>query len=571
MPRKSTRRSVGTERNSVPEAPQDSKTGRTRHAKDKPGGIPALVARDLPSVTIDAVLDVAVPTQETDPAAKSPIRVEVDATFLQSAVLRQAVAENLAPLHDKIARTSLLVNTAFADWRPVRLSEAEQARGLYVPPEADASATVKAAIEAGVDVIRDANSSATIRLRNTRELKDITKDITKPARQREDGVRGEVQLGPLIELLYSKRSATSLVSNPIYTSCKAEFEAEEILKQVTQTLGEDGPDDDEEPQDLVDLTAAQYVEDAVHRQMDPATAPETRLAYDNKIPNSSGKDEVQRELLKTFVLRPGPSDVTSYHDFHTLQIAFANVWTKLFNGEIERLGRELYRRYVDLKDFTGSKDPDLKVSTTDDLRRLIDEIKKLSQFVDDELPSALRPEGSQAPTAGGLPITPENVARGGVALATGGASVFIEWAFNELVKLGNRPQRVQWNSFPLLLNPGRGNIIELLPPEPNAVYPSQVEIVLETDANSFKKQLVFQQWDTDTRGPIFTANAQNWPPPITKSTLRVNTAQVASGTIKFFSEDEVISEVLLGRYVLGNLAEVLTDRTRVTFRWKGQR
>jgi hypothetical protein len=305
--------------------------------------------------------------------------------------------------------------------------------------------------------------------------------------------------------------------------------------------------------------------------MDPATAPETRLAYGTTIPNSSGKDKVQLELLKTFELRPGPSDVTSYHDFHTLQIAFANVWTKLFNGEIEKLGRELYRRYVDLKDFTGSTDPELKVSTTDDLRRLIDEIKKLSQFVDNELPSTLRPEGSQAPTAGGLPIKPEDAGRVGLALATGGASLYIEWALNELVKLGNRPQKVQWTSFPLRLNPAKGNIIEMLPPEPNAVYPGQVEIVLQTDAGSFKKQVVFQQWDADTRGPIFTGSAQNWPPPLTESRLALNTAQVATGTLKFVSEDEVINEVLLGRYVLGSLAEVLTDRTRVTFRWKGQR
>ena len=33
----------------------------------------------------------------------------------------------------------------------------------------------------------------------------------------------------------------------------------------------------------------------------------------------------------------------------------------------------------------------------------------------------------------------------------------------------------------------------------------------------------------------------------------------------------MVHEVLLGRYVLGDLAEVLKERTQVTFRWKGQR
>ena len=64
-------------------------------------------------------------------------------------------------------------------------------------------------------------------------------------------------------------------------------------------------------------------------------------------------DATQSRILQTFELRPGASDVTSYHDFHTLQIAFPHVWTRLFDGELEALGRELYREYVKLKDFGG--------------------------------------------------------------------------------------------------------------------------------------------------------------------------------------------------------------------------
>ena len=72
--------------------------------------------------------------------------------------------------------------------------------------------------------------------------------------------------------------------------------------------------------------------------------------------------------------------------------------------------------------------------------------------------------------------------------------------------------------------------------------------------------------------PIYSADLQNFGGghgPIDR--LVLNAAQVQNGTLKFISEDEIVNELLLGRYVLGDLAERLKDRTRVTFRWKGQR
>jgi hypothetical protein len=313
------------------------------------------------------------------------------------------------------------------------------------------------------------------------------------------------------------------------------------------------------------------VKDSVNVQMELITAPESQLAYD-KIPNSSNDDKIQRGILDKFKVQPGASDVTSYHYFHTLQVAFQHVWTRIFDGQLTSLGRDLYREYVRLKDFSGSTAPDFPVGTLADLRRLIDEVKKLSEFVDEDVPANLRPLGSE-PKNNGLPIpTPEDVGKGGAAVLTGGASLFIEWAFNELIKAGNKPVVATWDAFPLKVNEGRGNIVELLPPERNALPPGTVEIVLETDANSYKKKISFQQWDRDTQRPVYSADLQNFGGghgPIDR--LVLNAAQVQGGTVKFISEDEIVNELLLGRYVLGDLTAQLTDRTRVTFRWKGQR
>jgi hypothetical protein len=212
------------------------------------------------------------------------------------------------------------------------------------------------------------------------------------------------------------------------------------------------------------------------------------------------------------------------------------------------------------------------------LRRLIDEVKKLSQFVQEDIPSSHRTEGGDQ--TGKSEPKPEDVARVGGAVATGGVSLFIEWAINELIKLGNNPVKVTWKSFPLKLKEASDNIIELLPPKQNAVDPGNVEIVLETDSNSFKKQIGFQQWDSNTQRPIYNAEAQNFgsghgsersPSGAIIDRLLLNTSRIASGTLKFVSEDEFVNQALLGRYVLGDLTEVLKDRTSVTFRWKGIR
>jgi hypothetical protein len=63
----------------------------------------------------------------------------------------------------------------------------------------------------------------------------------------------------------------------------------------------------------------------VRRQVDSATAPETRPRFD-VIPTGERTDATQAQILKRFSLQPGPSDVTSVHDFNVLRIAFEHVW-----------------------------------------------------------------------------------------------------------------------------------------------------------------------------------------------------------------------------------------------------
>jgi hypothetical protein len=513
-------------------------------------------------------------SEEVTLKVNTPESVAVDALFRTDAALRHTITENLKSLRGESEAVAARVENAWK-FRPSQLSADELSRRHFVAPGEDPGEVQEKVIMSGVDALRSAKTEHALTLQNTAELKKLIKNNQESG----DSLEGVVELGPLFEFIQRRGAGPLRSAELTSTRYRAEADAENILEGV-----ENG-DRDMNGKPVARghaLTSAavetkELVINTVNMQIMSATAPESQLTY-AKLPNSADEDKAQQTILQSFELREGPTDVTSYHDFHTLQIAFEHVWTEIFDGQLASLGRDLYSEYVKLKDFSGSSQPDLQVSTIADLKRLIEEIKKLSQFVHEDIPSSLRPEGGGQGINGWVSVKPEDVARAGVGLATGFASLFIEWAFNELIKLGNKPVIIAWKDFPLKLNEGKGNIIERLP-EQYAVYPGNVEIVLETDSNSFKKQIVFQQWDSDTQRPIYSAEIQNFggghgselgPSGTIIDRLLLNTLQIASGTLKFVSEDELVPQLLLGRYVLGDLTEVLKDRTRVTFRWKGR-
>jgi hypothetical protein len=500
---------------------------------------------------------------KVEPKLYTPQSVAVDALFRTDAALRRAITENLKPLRGQSEAVVARVEKAW-NFRPSRLSAEELARRHYAAPGSDSSEVLHTVIMGGVDALRSAKTERALVLRNSAELKRLIRN-----QESGDSLHGVVELGPLIEFIQRRGAGPIQGAELTSTPYAAEAEAEAILGAIGHKDG--APVARQQALTSNALEAEELVKKTVNKQMESATGPEAELAY-GKIPNSADEDQAQKAILQSFEPRKGPTDVTSYHDFHTLQIAFEHVWTEIFDGQLASLGRDIYGEYVRLKDYSGSIAPDFQVGTLADLRRLIDEVKKLSQFVDEETPAVLRPAGSDQKTSGLPTPTPEDVVRIGGEVATGGAMLFIEWAFNELIKLGNKPVVVTWNDLPLKLNEGRGNIIELRPPETNALPQGSVEIILETDTNSYKKRISFQQWDRQTQRTVYNADLQNFGGghgPVDR--LVLNFVQVQDATLKFVSEDEIVNELLLGRYVLGDLTAKLQDRTRLTFRWKGQR
>jgi hypothetical protein len=61
--------------------------------------------------------------------------------------------------------------------------------------------------------------------------------------------------------------------------------------------------------------------------------------------------------LDALELRGGPADAVAYHDFHSLQIAFRNVWRRVFDEGLRARGEELYERWVAVRRYAGLGEP----------------------------------------------------------------------------------------------------------------------------------------------------------------------------------------------------------------------
>lgn len=66
-----------------------------------------------------------------------------------------------------------------------------------------------------------------------------------------------------------------------------------------------------------------------------------------------------KETINRLELSGGPANVTAFHDFHTLQIAFEDVWTAAFDDRLRDQVSELYRQSVALHEEYGLEVPPL--------------------------------------------------------------------------------------------------------------------------------------------------------------------------------------------------------------------
>ncbi|MCB0196733.1 MAG: hypothetical protein KDJ65_32575 [Anaerolineae bacterium] len=158
-------------------------------------------------------------------------------------------------------------------------------------------------------------------------------------------------------------------------------------KALDDSMGVNGSTDIEQPietdsngtSNLAEIFTEEDIKHQLLVQMKNATSPEGTLQYGIK---SRATQEDIQEITKQFGLQGGPADVTAYHDFYDLQIAFDHIWRELFDEQIEQLGKELYEQYIELK--TYDPDPMDTISSKEQLQKLWATLAKLKMDAAEE-------------------------------------------------------------------------------------------------------------------------------------------------------------------------------------------
>ena len=548
------------------------------------------------------------PPVEPPPAApsaggatlKTPRRIALDAAFKERDDLRQGLAEHLGQRRGQRDQVDERVERAFAEFTPTLRTPGAPAPRRQVPPGAAPAEAVREVMRERLGTLTTALPAPRIAIRPDNPLIAWTGDDGDPDTSRS----GLIPLDTLITLMDVRGlSARTHGLTPALAVCQAERAAQSIVEEIERIAGgmatPDMPDTPETPENpeaggMTGNAAGNapsngavsgFVARAVDVQMATASAPEAQLSY-GLIPNGADKDAAQARLLETFQLRPGPTDVTAYHDFSTLQIAFEHVWTRIFDGELEDLGRQLYREYVGLKDFLGY-DPataDRPISSLDDLTWLIGEIRALSQIAQDALPpgkdraplgTANIPKGSNDLAKDATEFV-ESLPGGrvGTALGTLGISELVIWFLNEAANFGKKTALL-WDDLVNGRELQRGDRI-IGRVDQLAAAPGTFELVLKTDISK-KKEVAFEIFDEASQkfGNLEkVANASgrilvdgNGQPEFYEDRNRIPLPSplLPIGLLEFSSQD---NGHLVGRYVLGDLDKIVPDGGRLTLYWK---
>lgn len=542
-----------------------------------------------------------------DPAGDTALDRGIGEIFRHDEAIDTALTANLKPRSLASRAVADRANAAFSDFNPSALSAADRARANYLSPGDNLTQSMTTLIGAGTDAMRADPAYRSLRLALSPEFKRLVKE--KEALEGE--VLGTVELRELIRFVTDRPGAGPLTRNPTLTGCAAEVEVEaerrlqEVERSADQRPADPGPvggvgvaalavaspsaaevhgaievpGDADRAKASGGGEAAKLVRDQVSLQMRTTTSPEQQVAFG---PRTS--QEIDEKAVETFELRDGPSDVTSYHDFSSLQIAFEHVWSEVFDSELKGLGRELYQEYVKLKIFTGTDDDDRPISTLDDLRQLIGEVRTLSQLTDEGIPTTLTTAAGTTTTGKATGSTDlKNI----VKVALDPASVITDNIKDDTVRamvdpagalfdavgklLAGKPQ-LTWDSFPGPL-PVNADIIEVSVEE-NVMEAGVVAIAIANTKDTWWwKGLEFRELGAD--GSVVSTFKISTDPndsdvwdPRSHDVLPLYTPQLRNGLLEFKKAAPGIGfGIHTGYYVLGGLDQGIKDRARVTFTW----
>lgn len=145
-----------------------------------------------------------------------------------------------------------------------------------------------------------------------------------------------------------------------------------------------GDDDGDEDSDSDGDDEADFGRDAMRARLDRQIAGQVAslAAYDGDETSGPLDDLLHvQEVINRIESGSGPANITAFHDFHSLQIAFKSVWTAAFDARLQDQAAELFDAVVRLDADYGVPVPDLAaIRDVNDFRKALADIRGLGDY-----------------------------------------------------------------------------------------------------------------------------------------------------------------------------------------------
>jgi hypothetical protein len=194
-------------------------------------------------------------------------------------------------------------------------------------------------------------------------------------------VSGEVSLAEVVEYIRDTTGGGTLEhTRPVIENCLKAKEAERLFEEALAKCRADSNGESEEPEtgtetpetpETPELTTSSLLREQITRQMKHTTPPEQELKYGVELDG-----EIVARIPK------GPADVTAYHDFHELQIAFEHIWTEVFDKSMPTFFRSIYSEMVRYKNRVSGTDELPPVRDVRDMRSLYEDFVELQEAIE---------------------------------------------------------------------------------------------------------------------------------------------------------------------------------------------
>lgn len=311
---------------------------------------------------------------------RNPVAV-LDQSFKLSDSLKKKTNARLAEKLRVTRRAALAAKAAFADFFPSRIHKDLRLKDTYFAPGDDLRTAQQAVMTKDIEQagIKSLQKGFTLKI-GTENLLNMGIDPTATTK-----IKGPA-LARLHEHIKSLLRYGGIFGQKMSRDkCLAGVKAQAIESQfsgggapVPEVPPGGGLPPVQEPGGVGggEIDPDKLVKDSVALQMKNAASPESSVTF-GVIDRPRPEAETVTREIKTLSLSGGPADVTAYHDFHHLQIAFQPIWMEVFDAELRKKGEELYAQWVKTQSFFADSQAPLTCSTYEQLQQLYEDLTRM--------------------------------------------------------------------------------------------------------------------------------------------------------------------------------------------------